>query len=402
MIRIVFIIIMLVLYTPAVKAGDSEFIKWLNEFKAEALKKNISQKTLDLAFRNIAEPLEKVIKSDRTQAEFTQTFWTYMQRTITPKRFDNGNKNMQANKVFLNELEKKYGVQGSYLVAFWGLESSYGENIGNLPLIHSLATLAFDNRRPQFFRNELLEALKILEKNPLQPEKLVGSWAGAMGMTQFMPSTFNNYAVDGDGDGKKDIWQNPQDALASAANYLQKINWQEGAHWGREVQLPPKFDYNHIGMDIIKPVSEWNKLGVKTHRGEPLPENYNESSIIAPMGISGPSFIVYKNYRVILIWNKSELYALAVGLLSDWLSARDSAQLTIPDNPSPLANNDIKYIQETLNKAGLYTAEIDGKLGTGTRQALREYQRQNAMIPDGYPSTQLIQQMVQKYGRPNP
>ncbi len=382
-------------------ADDAQFMQWIKDFKAEALKKNISAKTLDSAFKNINEPLEKVIKSDKAQAEFTQTFWSYIQKTITQKRFDNGRKYMTQYAGLFAELQRKYKVQPSYLIAFWAMESNFGENTGSTPIIHALATLAFDARRADFFRAELLEALKILEKEQINPDKFLGSWAGAMGMTQFMPSTFNNYATDGDNDGKRDVWQSVPDALASAANYLTKLHWQENAHWGREVILPANFDYNLTGTNIVKSSDEWQKLGVRNHRGEAINENESESSIITPMGAQGPAFIVYKNFKIIMIWNKSELYALAVGLLSDWLGGRESANLTIPDNPIPISNNDIKFVQETLGNLGYYKGENDGKFGTGTKNAIREFQKSQNMLADGYPSPNFLKFLYGKYNKAN-
>lgn len=247
------------LAAPAALASEP-FDVWLQELKSEARAKGISETTLETAFKDVS-PIEKVLEYDRKQPEFSQTFWTYLNRAVSDQRINRGKALLREHAALLAEVEAKYGVQPRFLVSFWGLETNYGDYTGGFPVIASLATLAHDERRAEFFRAELFNALTILDQGHIAPEKMSGSWAGAMGQTQFMPSTFTGYAVDGDGDGKIDIWGSLPDVFHSAAHYLSSVGWNGDETWGREVKLPEGFDLDLAQLTIKKPIDDWQALG---------------------------------------------------------------------------------------------------------------------------------------------
>ncbi|MFT6581823.1 MAG: membrane-bound lytic murein transglycosylase B [Alphaproteobacteria bacterium] len=301
-------------------SSAAEFGQWLAALKTEALSKGVSQSTLDAAFKDI-KPIPRVVELDRKQPEFTLTYKEYMQRVTPESRVKKGRKRLEENKDVLAEISKKYGVQPQFIVAFWGIETDFGRVTGGFRVIPALATLAYDGRRSKFFRRELFFALRILEEGHISAKSMMGSWAGAMGQSQFMPSSFIGYAVDHDGDGRKDIWTTKPDVFASAANYLSKYGWRGDERWGRAVKLPTGFDKKLVGLKIQKPVDEWSKLGVTQVNGKPLPVSTLSASLILPAKEGGPAFLVYKNYRVILKWNRSHYFAMAVGHLADRIAA---------------------------------------------------------------------------------
>lgn len=295
---------------------------WLKTLRTEALGKNISKITFDKAFAGFV-PIKRIIELDRKQPEFSMTFNKYLNHVIPKSRIKRGKIKYRENKNLLDEIGAKYGVQPRFIVAFWGIESSFGRHFGGFPVVHSLATLAFDGRRSKFFRGELFRALRILNEGHISHDKMLGSWAGAMGNFQFMPSSFENFAVDYDGDGKRDIWNNKADAFASAANYLMKSGWKSDQIWGREVTLPKGFDKKLLTKKNKRKISEWQSIGVRKVNGKNLPvsnlraylvEAYNKRS-----ENYGKIYLVYNNYEVTLKWNRSTFFALAVGLLADRL-----------------------------------------------------------------------------------
>ena len=294
-----------------------DFNTWLDKLKTEAKRQGISQKTLDSSLIGI-KPIPRVIELDRKQPEFTLTFAEYLKRVVSDRRIRIGKSKLKEHKELLREISSKYGVQSRYIVALWGIETDFGRITGGFPVISSLATLAYDGRRSKFFRKELLLALKIVDGGHILAKDMVGSWAGAMGQNQFMPSSFHAYAVDYDKDGSKDIWKTLPDIFASIANYLSKSGWQADQTWGRPVSLPENFSRKFLGRKIKKPLGEWQQLGVRKLSGQDLPRRNLLSSIIRPeKGHMGPAFVIYKNYEVILKWNRSNYFATAVGLLSD-------------------------------------------------------------------------------------
>jgi membrane-bound lytic murein transglycosylase B len=329
----------------------------------------------------------RVIELDRSQPEFTQTFATYLNRRLTPKRIERGQKLRDEYDQVLAELTRKYGVPGHYLIAFWGLETNFGNYLGKMPTLDCLATLACDVRRSDFFTEELMTALALLVRESLTPKEMQGSWAGAMGHTQFMPSAYIKHAVDGDGDGRIDLWKSKRDALASGANFLANLGWQTGERWGREVLLPKDFPYSQSGLANRKPLRYWADLGVIMTNKSPLPAVDMEGSILVPAGHTGPAFIVYRNFDVIMRWNRSESYALSVGLLADRIVGAVSLSRPPSTEESALSRRTVEQMQERLNELGFDAGGVDGVLGSATRSALRAFQKSAKMVADGHPDS---------------
>ena len=294
------------------------FALWLKELRAEAASRGVRAATIEEALRGV-KLIPRVIELDRRQPEFTLTFRQYMDRVVPESRVKKGRQRLSENRELLEGIGRKYGVQPRFIVAFWGIETDFGRLSGGFPVIPALVTLAYDGRRSAFFRGELLHALDILDKNHIEPKNMVGSWAGAMGQTQFMPSSFVAYAVDHDGDGRKDIWNSRADALASGANYLARQGWKGDQTWGRPVTLPEGFDTGLADLKVRKPLSDWQRMGVRRDDGSDLARRKLTASVVLPEGRDGPAFVVYNNYLTILKWNRSTFFALAVGFLADRL-----------------------------------------------------------------------------------
>ena len=312
------VLLFLLAGSGAAMAQQQDFEQWLSEFRQEALSKGISKETFDQAFKGVA-PIPRIIELDRKQPEFTLTLDQYLSRVVPKRRISLGKKKLEENRELLQQVADKYGVQPRFLVAFWGIETDFGRLSGGYSVIAAITTLAYDGRRSEFFRNQLMDALQILEEGHVVPEQMTGSWAGAMGQTQFMPSTFLAYAVDFDGDNKIDLWNSKADVFASAANYLAKVGWQEDQTWGREVKLPKGFDKSLLGLETKKSLEEWDKLGVHRITGKQLPGVDLMASIVQPDedNKKGRTFLVYDNYRAIMHWNKSHKFAVAVGTPAD-------------------------------------------------------------------------------------
>ncbi|HSV28098.1 MAG TPA: lytic murein transglycosylase [Candidatus Omnitrophota bacterium] len=313
----------LVLAAPvsAQQAPAQDFATFLDGVRAEAAGKGIKPDTLDSALTGI-EHIDRVIELDRKQPEFTLTFEQYLTRVVSPTKIEKGRRMMAENKAVLAEIEKRYGVQPRFVVALWGIETDYGRVTGGFSVVSALATLAYDGRRSNYFRGELMNALTILDQGHISPAEMKGSWAGAMGQCQFMPSSFLKFAQDWNGDGRTDIWTTRGDVLASAANYLSTEGWKGDQTWGRAVKLPDGFDPKLIGADTRKSLKDWAKLGVRSRNGKPLPALDLEGSVVLGESGKGPAFIVYDNFRTIMKWNRSTYFALAVGHLADKLAAR--------------------------------------------------------------------------------
>jgi membrane-bound lytic murein transglycosylase B len=372
--------------------SDSDFQTWLAALRAEAEAQGISAETLDRALSGV-EPIERVIELDRRQPEFTQTFWRYLDQRISEQRIERGHVMLAEHQALFQEVGERYGVQPRFLAAFWGLESNYGSYTGDHRVIDALVTLAYDPRRGDFFRTQLIDALKIIDEGHIAPETMMGSWAGAMGHVQFIPSTFRNYAVDQDGDGRRDIWQSLPDALGSAANFLSEIGWDATRTWGREVRLPQGFDWELAGLERRKKLAEWQALGVRKIDGRSLPAVDLEASLVAPGGHKGPAFLVYQNFRVILNWNRSVTYAIAVGHLADRLAGAGPLETERPAGERPLSRVEVEELQERLLAEGFDPGTPDGIVGGQTRAALRAYQRRAGLPPDGFPSVEVLQKL---------
>ena len=316
-----FVALISVLLLSAVPGSAEDFQIWLGKLRVEAEGKGISQSVLDEALAGI-QPIPRVIELDRRQPEFTLTFTQYRDRVVPQSRIKKGRVKYQENRDLLEEIGGKIGVQPRFIVALWGIETDFGRVTGGFKVIPALATLAHDGRRSAFFRKELLNALQILHEGHIAPKEMMGSWAGAMGQSQFMPSSFLAHAVDYDGDGRRDIWTTRPDVFASAANYLAKSGWRADQTWGREVKLPRDFDFALADLKVRKPIDGWQALGVRQPDGGDLPTRQLSASIVLPeKGKMSPAYLVYSNYRTTLRWNRSTYFALAVGLLSDGIGA---------------------------------------------------------------------------------
>lgn len=303
------------------------FDQWLGGVRQEALSQGISEDLVNRALTGL-QPIPKIVQLDKAQPEFTQSFADYHAQRVNRSRIDNGRRMLVQHWDELQEVSKKYGVPPQYIVALWGMETSYGGFTGGYNVIDALATLAWNGRggtrpdRAAYFRRELLTALKIIDEGHISLEDMKGSWAGAMGQVQFMPSSFQRLAVDGDGDGRKNIWTNLSDAFASAANYLAQNGWKHDERWGRRVTLPSGFNAANVGSDKQKSLAEWRTLGVKQQDGSPIPVVQGMmASVVAPDGLSGPVYLVYNNFRTVKSWNNSDKFALSVGLLADAIAA---------------------------------------------------------------------------------
>lgn len=309
------------LAVPSVASANPDFDEWLAELRSEALERGISPATVGALSE--LEPDPKVLALDRSQPGETDDFCNYLDRQLTPRRIARARARLKRHSKLLASLEASYGVPPRYLVSLWGLESGFGNDQGNFEVIRSLATLAHDPRRPSLFREQLFGALRILDREQLLPSQLRGSWAGAMGQVQFMPTTFLDHAVDYDGDGRKDIWNSVPDALASAANYLVHAGWRNGQSWGRPVRLPNGFRKESASSSEAS-LSEWRSRGVRRHDGSPLPRAKMSGRIVLPSPGTSPAFLVYPNYETILRWNRSHYFGLSVGTLADHITRRSA------------------------------------------------------------------------------
>lgn len=298
------------------------FDTWLAAMRAEAKDKGISEATLVAALDGI-EPIPRVIELDRDQPEFTLTFQDYLQRVAPDARVAKGQRKLEENREVLEAVSQEYGVPPEQIVALWGIETDFGRVSGGFNVVPALATLAHDGRRSAYFRGELLQALRIIDGGHITAEAMMGSWAGAMGQCQFMPSSFVNAAVDRDGDGRKDIWDTPADVFASAANLLRRNGWRRGEAWGLHVRLPAVFDLGDEGLDTRRKLSLWQELGIRRPDGSDLPDEDIVASLIMPDGPDGPVFLVYDNYRAIMRWNRSHYFALTAGYLADRIAGKN-------------------------------------------------------------------------------
>ncbi len=297
-----------------------EFAEWLGELRREAATLGVSEATLDAALAGV-EPIPRVLELDRSQPEFTLTLEQYLARVAPPSRVRRGRERLVEHRGLLDQVSARYGVQPQYLVALWGIETDFGRITGGFPVVGALATLAHDGRRSSYFRGELLDALRILDAGHITPERMVGSWAGAMGQPQFMPSSFRRFAVDFDGDGRSDIWETPGDVFASAANYLAQSGWVKGQRWGRKVRLPAGLDRSLADGESRRRLSEWQSLGVRRADGRDLPKSPDlRAALVQPDGDGGSAYLVYDNYQAILRWNRSHLFAIAAGTLAERIS----------------------------------------------------------------------------------
>ena len=360
-----------------VSSKNMGFQRWLQGFRKRAHAKGISDRTLDRAFRGVRYNAD-VIQKDRNQSEFTKTLWEYLDSAASDTRVKNGKKALRQHSRTLRAIEAKYGVDKEVVAAVWGLESAYGSYRGSINVIEALAKLAYDGRRGRFFEAQLIAALKILQSGDTSPHNMTGSWAGAMGHTQFIPTSYQAFAVDFTGDGRRDIWSDdPSDALASTAAYLARHGWIKGQPWGIEVQLPSRFNYELANRKIKKMPSEWARMGVTDMNGRPVRD----------------AFLIFKNFSVIERYNTADAYVIGVGHLSDRLKGGPKIKSKWPRGDRALTFAERKEMQKLLTKRGFDTKGVDGKIGPLTIQALRGYQRTIGMQPDGYSSLNTLQRL---------
>ncbi|MEM9637451.1 MAG: lytic murein transglycosylase [Pseudomonadota bacterium] len=379
--------------TPVTQvASNPGFERWISGFERRARAQGIRAATLQAAFRGVQYDPD-VIRRDRNQSEFTKTIWEYLDSAASDTRIRNGKAALRKHRRKLDAIEARYGVEKEVVVAVWGLESAYGEYRGTNNIIQSLATLAYDGRRGAFFEEQLIAALKILQNGDTSPRNMTGSWAGAMGHTQFIPTSYLAYAVDFTGDGRRDIWaDDPSDALASTAAYLKRFGWVKGQPWGVEVKLPRGFNYAQASRRITKTPGQWAQLGVVDMNGRAVP-NYGKASILLPAGGQGAAFMIFKNFSVIERYNTADAYVIGVGHLSDRIKGGPAIKASWPRGDRALTFAERKEMQQRLTRAGFSTQGIDGRIGPKTIEAVRAYQRSQGLVQDGYASLSLLKRL---------
>ena len=375
-----------------VAAPPTDFTAWVAQFSASARAAGVDDATLRAALGEVRY-LPRVVELDRAQPEFTRTVWDYLDRSVTPQRIATGRDKLAQVRAEADAAAARYGVPAAVVVAIWGMESDYGANTGGLSTIDALATLGFDGRRGHWARGQLLAALQIVQSGDIDRARMVGSWAGAMGQTQFLPSSFIAHAVDADGDGRRDIWGSMADVLASTANFLARSGWRAGQPWGLEVRLPAGFDASRADAAVRQAASAWAAEGVQTMAGTALPA-LDDAEILLPAGARGPAFLVGANFRAILRYNNATSYALAVGLLAQGLDGGPGVQAPWPRDLQALTRSQVLALQTALNALGFDSGAADGLLGPATRSAIRRYQRSVGLVADGFPTTDLLQRLA--------
>ncbi len=374
---------------PSAVEGAVEFADWVDGFRGRALAAGITAEVFDRAMAGV-RPLPEIVRRDRTQNEFTKPIWTYLDSAVSEDRVAGGRKALARHADLLDRIEAAYGVEKEVVVAIWGLESAYGGFRGTTPVIPALATLAHDGRRAALFERQLLDALRIVQAGDIGADRMIGSWAGAMGHTQFMPSSYLALAVDFDGDGRRDIWgEDPADALASAAAYLAHHGWTKGMPWGVEVTLPEGFDFGRTGERIRLPVAEWRAMGVRPARGGELPD-HGPGSILLPAGHRGAAFLIFPNFQVIERYNSADAYVIAIGHLADRLRGGPPFAAGWPREDRGLSYDERREVQRLLTAAGFDTRGVDGLIGPNTVAAVRAYQASLGLVPDGYVSLEVL------------
>lgn len=375
--------------TTVSASTQAGFENWIRSFRPRALRSGIAADVFDRAFDRLRYDAD-VIKRDRNQSEFTKTIWEYLDSAASDTRVSNGRAALRKHAALLDQIEDRYGVEKEVVAAVWGLESAYGTFRGKTHVIGAMATLAYDGRRRAFFEQQLIAALRILQNGDTTAANMTGSWAGAMGHTQFIPTSYETLAVDFNGDGRRDIWSDdPTDALASTANYLRKNGWQTGKPWGVEVKLPAEFDYASANRKTKRMPSEWARLGVLDMQGRAVPD-HGRASVLLPAGAEGAAFLIFANFDVIETYNTADAYVIGVGHLSDRLAGLPKIQSSWPRGDRALTGDERREMQRLLTRKGFDTKGIDGKIGPLTIAAVRQFQRAQGLVPDGYPSLRIL------------
>jgi lytic murein transglycosylase len=387
------VLLALVLAGPAVARcrNTGSFEHWLAQFKKDALAQGISPRVLadaspDLTF----DPA--IIRRDQGQAVFNLTFLQFSDRLVGGYRLPNGRAEMKKHAAIFAKVEKAYGVPPSVLTAFWGLESDFGKTFGKYNILRSITTLAYDCRRPDFFRQQLFDALRIIERGDQRVSDMIGDWAGEFGGMQFTASDYLKNAVDFDGDGRRDLIRSIPDTLASAANFLVTLGWQRGQPWLQEVRVPQNLPWQEADLDIQHPVSQWAAWGVLPAYGK-LPAGSLPASLILPMGRHGPAFLAYPNFKAFLGWNSAYVYSTTVAYFATRLDGAPVVDHSAAKTVHPLSTEQMKELQRLLNKHGYEAGDVDGKLGSGTRAAVKKAQIKVGLPADSYPDAALIERL---------
>jgi membrane-bound lytic murein transglycosylase B len=384
--------------------ADRAFDAWKQQFRQVAIAEGIHADTVDNALRGLL-PDSKVLRLEAHQPEFTKTVWEYLETAASPERIAMGQALLRDYAPLLKRIYARYGVQPEYLLAIWGLESNFGNHTGRYDIVRSLATLAYagEVERRDFWQKQLLATLRILQKGDMPPISMQGSWAGAIGHTQFIPTTFEAYAVDFDGNGKRDLVNSIPDALASTANYLASSGWERDQPWGFEVRLPATFDWSQADVDFWLPLNIWGKIaGVTAVNGQSLESSTSNAFVLLPAGYRGPAFLALRNFDAILKYNNAQNYALAVGYLGDRINGKPPLSATWPKEELPLSHDQKSELQVLLTSAGYNTDGVDGKLGPNTRSALRRWQQEAGFPADGYATLQQLDVLRQRVAASTP
>jgi membrane-bound lytic murein transglycosylase B len=377
---------------PVAAPVPASFSAWRDDFRGRALASGIEPSVFDAAFRGVA-PNSEVIRLDSRQAEFVKPIWEYLDGAASPDRINTGRREYASRAGTLAAIEERFGVERHVVLAIWGMESNFGGFRGDIPVVESLGTLAYQGRRRAFAEEQLVAALRILQSGDATPSEMRGSWAGAMGHTQFIPTSFLAYAVDFTGDGRRNVWgDDPTDALASAANYLRAFGWQRGQPWGVEVRLPAGFNFNEADQDNRRAVAHWRARGVTTVGGAALPD-HGPAAILAPAGAQGPAFAVYNNFYVIKRYNNATSYAVGVGHLGDRIAGGGAFASAWPRGERALSRTESQELQQRLTARGFDTGGSDGVIGPNTIAAIRAFQSSQGLTPDGFATASLLQRL---------
>jgi membrane-bound lytic murein transglycosylase B len=371
---------------------NAAFDQFVQELWPQARRKGISRKVYMSAFRGVT-PDPRIYQQQTSQAEFVTPIWTYIEKRVSAERIARGKSSMQQHARALSGVESRFGVDKHVVAAIWGMETNYGSYTGKMSVVRSLATMAFTGGRRDYGKKQLLGALDILQSGDISVDQFNGSWAGAMGHTQFIPLTYNAYAVDMTGDGKRDIWNSVPDALGSTAHYLKKRGWQKGIPWGWEVKLPNRFNYLMAGKDGERTIAEWARLGVSPAKHGNFGVSQARARLLLPVGRHGPAFLVTKNFDAILAYNRSNSYALGVAHLADRLAGGGDFAVRWPKDLKLLSRSDNKELQRLLMARGFDTGGLSGTIGPRTRDAISNYQHRRGMTPDGYADARLLEEL---------
>jgi peptidoglycan lytic transglycosylase B len=376
----------------AIRAAAADFPACLERLWPEAARRGVSRASFDRHTAGLTPDLRIMDLLD-SQPEFSKSFWDYLDVLVSDARIQRGREILAQYRETFDAVEKAYGVDRHFIASIWGIESNYGTAVGERPVIRSTATLACVGRRQNYFRDEFLSTLEILHRGDVRPEQLRGSWAGAFGPTQFMPTSFKRYAVDFDGDGRRDVVDSVADVIASTANNLKKDGWVPGQTWGYEVVVPAGFNYLLADRSRQLTIREWEQLGIRRAGDKPFPRPTDRAYLLAPAGVQGPGFLMLQNFRVIMKYNPAEAYALAIGHFADRLRGADPLVQGWPRHERVLTRTERYELQQLLARRGFYLGEPDGRLGAKTRTAIRDYQAAAGQVPDGFASAAMLDRL---------